>query len=124
MKNIIIEGKSGSPSLHINEADGFIEIKGTSAIKNPIDFYLNLVKWVYIFNPDSNEIKKFNVRLDTMDNSSARWLFLIIKQMEKIDNASTRIIINWYYKLKNSRMYSFGNKYQSTVRLPFNLITT
>ena len=124
MKNIIIEGKSGSPSLHINEADGFIEIKGTSKIKNPIDFYLDLVKWIYIFKPDSDEIKKFNIRLDSMDNSSARWLFLIIKQIEKIDDASTCTIINWYYKLKSSRIYSIGNRYQNTVGLPFNLITT
>ena len=123
MRNFIIEGKANSPSVHFNEKGSFIEIKGSSAIKNPIDFYLDLVKWIYVFETESVRTKIVNIKLDSIDNSSARWMLLVIKQLEKIDSNSTRTIINWFYTIKNSRVYSIGNKYRSSVRLPFNLIT-
>ncbi len=123
MRNFIIEGKANAPSIHINEKDGFIEIKGSSAIKNPIDFYLDLVKWIYIFRLDSAKPKVVNIRLDNIDKSSARWMFLVIKQMEKMECSSARTSINWFYKLKNSRIYSIGDKYRSSVSLPFNMVT-
>ncbi len=123
MRNFIIEGRTDLPSVHFNEKDGFIEIKGSSAFKNPIDFYLDLVKWIYIFNLDPSKTKTINIRLDAIDKSSARWMYLIIKQLEKIDSSSARTIINWFYKMKNSRVYSVGDRYRSSVRLPFNLIT-
>lgn len=122
MRNFIIEGKANLPSVHINENDGFIEIKGSSAIKNPIDFYLDLVKWIYIFELDSAKTRVVNIRLDAIDNSSDRWMFLVIKQLEKIDSSSARTIINWFYKMKRSRIYSIGDKYRSSVSLPFNLV--
>ncbi|MBN2348367.1 MAG: SiaC family regulatory phosphoprotein [Bacteroidales bacterium] len=122
MQNFCIEGSKNSPEVSINSLEGIIEIKGVSTFQDPIDFYLDLAKWIYAFNIKKINTRTVNIKLDKVNNGSARWMFLIIKQLEKIDQQTNSIRINWYYSKNNSQIFSIGQKYCSTVNLPFTLI--
>lgn len=102
MRTYAIEGSIESPNVILDEAKRLLEISGNSTLKDTNWFYSNLLKWMIAFNSGNSRTETVNIRLQRINDSSARWLTHILSKLIYFVPEPS-IEINWYTNEKGSR---------------------
>lgn len=118
-----MEGRNASPEVVIDKQNQKIDISGSSTLKNTSWFYGNLLKWAIAFNRDEHKPTVINIHLKKINNSSAKWLFLIIKKMSDIIPVNN-VMVNWYYDSNNTSMQLNGERLKLNSLVPVNIIAS
>lgn len=100
MRTFSLEGDLTVPSIYMDESKSIIEITGNSTLREPHWFYTNLLKWLIAFNAGSSRTETINIRLDRINESSSKWLVLILKKLSGL-LPDSNIHINWILASKN-----------------------
>ncbi|MBN1952634.1 MAG: SiaC family regulatory phosphoprotein [Bacteroidales bacterium] len=95
MRTFAIEGNGESPEVFLDEKRMLFEISGNSTLKDTNWFYSNLLKWMIAFNSGESRTRTVNIRLQRMNDSSAKWLTHILRKLIYFMPEET-IEINWY----------------------------
>lgn len=121
MVSFRIEAWHSSPEVFIDKKNHLIEISGSSTLKNSSLFYSNLLKWAIAFNLAGFKNTTINIKLKKINDSSTKWLMLIIKTISTII-PEHNILVNWYYDAKNTTMQINGERIKLNSIIPINLI--
>lgn len=116
-----IEGRNASPEVFIDREKQLIEISGISTLKNASWFYGNVLKWAVGFVLKGSELTVINIRLSRMNDSSSKWLFLIIKKLSEIMPPQS-FRVNWYYQPANVKIQINGEILKLNSVIPVTLI--
>ena len=120
MCSLIIPGTTDSPLVKLDNESGRIEIQGKSTLSDPIGFYSGLLE--QINNMHKNKLRTLNIRLSYINTGSTKWMLFLIKQLEKMAEPLSAIVVNWYYEEDDESMEMTGQDYRSLLKIPFNLI--
>ena len=116
-----ISAKRDSPEVYIDRNNHIIDISGTSTLKNTSWFYSNVLKWVIAFNNDSKKPTTINIKLNKINDSSSKWLKLIMQKFVALV-PNQKIIVNWYYEARNSSIQLSGERLKLNSEVPINII--
>jgi TRAP-type mannitol/chloroaromatic compound transport system permease small subunit len=116
-----IEGRKSSPEVVIDRVNNRIEIQGSSTFKNTSWFYSNLLKWAIAFNQFENSATMINIRLNRINEHSAKWIMLIIRKLVFL-LPEHKFVVNWFYQPANSSMQINGERIKLNSLVPVNLI--
>jgi hypothetical protein len=116
-----IEARQTSPEVIIDKANHLIEISGSSTFKNTSWFYSNVLKWAIAFNQQGANATTINIKLSKINDSSSKWIMLIMRKMSTLVPGHT-IIVNWYYQPANVNMQINGERLKLNSHIPVNLI--
>ncbi len=116
-----IEGRKTSPEVVIDKKNHAINISGSSTFKNTSWFYSNVLKWVIAFHLKGAESTTINIRLNRMNDSSAKWILLIVKKLSVL-LPKHNIKVNWYYEPNNTIMQLNGERLKLNSMIPVNII--
>lgn len=94
MRTFSLEGDFTAPSIYMDEAKSLIEITGNSTLREPHWFYSNLLKWLVAFNLGSGKTETINIRLEKINESSSKWLVIILRKLSGL-LPDSNIRINW-----------------------------
>ena len=122
MKTFSIEGGEKSPSVFIDESGRVVEISGNSILKETNWFYSNVLKWILAFNTGSRKTEVINIRFERINDSSTKWILLILKKLANLIPASD-FEINWYLISNNRRVILSGQILQNQSGYKVNLIS-
>ena len=123
MLNLAIEGSENSPEVMIDANYGVLEIKGNSTLASAEAFYKQLVRWIHAFNLHDPSTRTVNIRFETIDMKSFQCMLFLLHELEQINQAgNNKLVVNWYYTLKNDYILNLGKMYRTIVHLPFNLV--
>ena len=122
MKTFSIEGGEKSPGVLIDESRKVVEISGNSTLKETNWFYSNVLKWILAFNMGGRKTEVINIRLKQMNDSSAKWIFLILKKLANLVPTDD-FEINWYLISNNRRVIAGGRILQSQSDYRVNLVS-
>lgn len=122
MKKIRIKQTTDSPSLLIDGEVGLIRIAGKAIAHDPDKVYQNLEKEIAEYCLDPHLISTVNIRLINLSSSASKWLYHLLKEIEKINDKATHFTVNWLYDKDNESMLETGEDFQQIIDLPFNLI--
>lgn len=122
MKRIRIKQTTDSPSLIIDGEVGMIRIAGKAIAHEPFKVYKKLEKEIIEYCLDPHIFSSVNIRLITLSSSASKWLYHLLKEIEKINSNKTTVIVNWIYEIDNELMLETGEDFQQIINLPFNLI--
>ena len=102
MRTFAIEGSGDSPHVILDEAKKLLEISGNSTLKDTNWFYTNMLKWMIAFNSGDSRTETINIRLQRINDSSAKWLTHIFRKLQYFapDSAPE---INWFANNRNNR---------------------
>jgi hypothetical protein len=122
MKELIISRSINTPGIEFNPETGVMKIEGRSIPENPGDFYDPLIEWLeeYFNNPVENT--RFDMNLEYVNSGSSKYLLGIFRILKKKHDEGKPCAINWYYEEDDEAIYSLGEHYRNTVKIPFNLI--
>jgi len=122
MKTFSIEGGEKSPSVFIDESGRLVEISGNSTLKDTNWFYSNVLKWILAFNMGSRKTEVINIKFERINDSSTKWILLILKKLANLIPASN-FEINWYLISNNRRVILSGQMLQNSSGYKVNLIS-
>ena len=113
-------GTAERPSVHFDENKGLFEIKGKSTLKNPGMFYNPLIEWITIYCANPKPETKVVIQLDLFDTASSRFIEIILRKFQPVHRANPNLVINWYYKDKDT--LQAGEAYESLINIPFRFV--
>ncbi len=122
MKKIRIKQTTDSPSLIIDGEVGLIRIAGKAIAHDPGTVYKKLEKEISDYCLDPHLFSTVNIRLINLSSSASKWLYHLLKEIEKINSRETQVIVNWIYDKDNEAMLETGEDFQQIIDLPFYLI--
>lgn len=116
-----IEARKSSPEIFIDKKNHTIDISGSSTLKNTSWFYSKVLKWALAFNLANGESTTINIKLNKIDDSSSKWLLLIMKKLGVIIPGQ-KVKVNWYYDASNTSMQINGERLKLNSLIPVKLI--
>ena len=122
MKELIISKSTNTPGITFNPESGLMKIEGRSIPENPGDFFDPLIEWLeeYFQNPVDNT--RFDMNLEYVNSGSSKYLLGIFRILKKKHDEGKICSINWFYEEDDEAIYSLGEHYKNTIKIPFNLI--
>ena len=121
MDNLLIEATH--KTLRIKCIKGLIEFSGCSIIDDPLPFFTPVSDWVksYIINPPKETV--VNCRFDYVDTASFKHIFLIFKQLEKINN-DRGVDVNWHVENNDPEILELGEILEGKLKFKFHYIVS
>jgi hypothetical protein len=122
MENLNLEGSAKTPTVKFDSQKGSLELKGRSIPENSIEFYKPLNDWIdeYATNPQAQTT--VDIKLEYFNTSSSKCILDLFKLLEKLNEKSTKVKINWFYEVDDEDMAEAGEDYQAIIDLPFEMI--
>lgn len=109
MENLFVKGENHFPSIDFKN-NGYLSLKGKSfyinsnAIFEPIIIFATELKIAEVF---------FTIELTLLNTSTAKHLFLIIKELEKNNNVK-KVYLKWHLDNNDSDSFDFGETLNSS----------
>ncbi len=122
MKELIIGKTNNTPGIDMNPVTGVMKIEGRSIPENPGDFFDPLIEWLETYFKTPAELTRFEMNLEYVNSGSSKYLLGIFRILKKKHDEGKKCTINWYYEEDDEAIYSLGEHYRNTVKIPFNLI--
>ena len=120
MRTFWIEAGNDSPYVILDESKKLVEITGNSTLKEAHWFYSNLLKWMIAFNLGINRTETVNIKLNRINDSSARWITLIFGRFIKLF-PNTPLEINWEILSKNARVKEVALVFKNQIGYKVNM---
>jgi hypothetical protein len=102
MKELIIKKTPNTPNVNLNPETGVMKIEGRSIPENPGDFFDPIIEWLEEYFQHPIDVTSFEMNLEYDDGKSC--------------------LINWYYEEDDEAIFSLGEHYRNTIKIPFKLI--
>ena len=122
MEKLVIDGSAKTPSIDFNSETGTLALKGRSIPENSIEFYKPLNDWLDMYAVAPKENTTVDVRLEYFNTSSSKCILDLFKRLEKVNQGSSAVHVNWYFETDDEDMEEAGEDYEAIVGLPFKII--
>lgn len=119
-----IKQTTDSPSLIIDGEVGLIQIKGRALAHKPEIAYKLLENKVTDYCHDPHSKSTVNIKLINLSTSSSKWLYHLLKEIEKTSCQKSRFVINWFYDQEDDVMQEIGEDFKQIINLPFHLLAS
>ena len=127
MLNIAATDKS--PKVIFNPEKFLFEMEGNSRPENVRDFYYPIIDTLkaYFDNLVSNknlsdEVYKFNFKLDYFNSSSAKFISDILVIVKTYSEQHVNMKIYWYFEDGDDDMKEVGEDFSDMISVPFNFV--
>jgi len=118
MENLII--KATPKSFDVTLENGLIEIKGCSIINDPKVFFKPIQTWIINYLKNPHDYTLINMKIDYVDSASTKFLFEILKSLEKLMSEERSAQVNWYYDVNDPEILELGEILAGRIKIPFN----
>jgi len=122
MKKLVIQKTNNTPGIDFDPETGLMKIEGRSIPENPGDFYDPLIEWLDGYYKNPVDVTKFEMNLEYVNSGSSKYLLGIFRILKKKHDEGNKCIISWYYEEDDEAIFSLGEHYKNTIKVPFNLI--
>lgn len=122
MENLHLEASAKTPEVIFDFSSGKLMLKGRSIPENSIEFYKPLNDWIDTYANQACEKTTIDVKLEYFNTSSSKCILDLFKKLEKLNDESTVVTVNWYFEEDDEDMEEAGEDYQAIIRLPFSMI--
>ncbi|MFO7370346.1 MAG: DUF1987 domain-containing protein [Bacteroidales bacterium] len=122
MKELVIKKTPNTPGVIFDPETGIMKIEGRSIPENPGDFFDPLIDWLEEYFESPLKQTNFELNLEYVNSGSSKYLLGIFRILKKKHEEGKTCQINWYYEEDDEAIFSLGEHYKNTIRIPFKLI--
>lgn len=122
MDSMIFEGNTKSPAIDFNAETGILKISGRSIPDDTFKVYNPIIEWLNQYSVQPNKTTTLDIRFEYINTSSSKFIFEILKKLEKLSNAGNDVTINWYYEEEDEDMMETGEDFQSIINIPIHIL--
>lgn len=118
-----IDSTKDTPYILFDKENNAFEINGSSLPENTSRFFEPIFNWIEEYIKSPNEETHLICNLDYFNSSSAKMIFHLFLEFEKIQESGNHIQISWYYDPDDALLEEKGLEYQSILKTDFKLVT-
>ena len=132
MKAFTIDASAQCPKILFDPENNIFEISGVSKPEDVRKFYSLVLDWINEFsqkllNSEQSTYSKtnpltINFKLMYFNSSSAKFIFDIIEEFQKIEENGIPTRIVWYYDREDDDMRDAGQEMSELIEKPFEFI--
>lgn len=122
MQAFVREARSTTPFIHINYDTGHFEMKGVSHPENVFTFYNPVYEAIRVLAKAPLQEIMADFSMEYFNTSSARCIFMILKELKAISRTGKNVKVNWHYEENDDDMLETGEDFQELIEMPFNFI--
>lgn len=111
-----------TPKVIFDPENNVFEIKGSSLPENTSDFFLPIFDWIEEYLKSPNENTHLVCELEYFNSSSAKMLYNVFFEFEKLLELEKSVKVSWYYQSDDNLIEEKGLEYKSVVNIPFEMI--
>lgn len=111
-----------TPAIEFNTEIGELRIVGKSLPEYSYAFYGKIIDDVDEYIPKAKENTTLIFNLDYINTISSKLIMRIILRFEKLLKLDKKVKVLWYYQEDDDMMLDMGQVYQSTTKIPVELI--
>lgn len=97
-------------------------MKGVSHPENVFVFYNPVIQAIRDFRKQPTNGIVVDFSLEYFNTSSARCIFLILKELKVLSTEGNNITINWSYEEEDEDMLETGQDFQELIEMSFNFV--
>ncbi|MEQ9466037.1 MAG: DUF1987 domain-containing protein [Ekhidna sp.] len=120
----ITESTRTTPYTCVNYSNGKVDVKGRSSPENTMEFYDPFIKAIALLKETGQPKIEANFRLIYFNTSSARCIYLIIRELKTLEEHGKKVTINWFAEEDDEDMVETGLDFQDIVDIDINITKT
>ena len=117
-----VEGGASSPSVRTDWVNGILHLQGDSYPENAYEFYNPVFEWVQRFLSRADRAFTLELQLLYLNTSSIKSLMDILDLMEDAHRRGQVVGVNWYYDLRNERVFELAEEFKEDCSFPFHIV--
>lgn len=122
LKKLEIKETRDTPEILFDQENNQFEISGNSLPEDTSKFFTPIFKWVSDYIKAPNKSTHLICKLEYFNSSSAKMLYELFFEFQKIADAGFEIKISWYFESGDKLIEEKGFEYQSILDIPFEMI--
>ncbi len=111
-----------TPEVLLDKKNNQFKITGNSLPEDSVKFYYPIFDWIQEYIKDPNQSTHLICNLEYFNSSSAKMIYQIFIEFEKIISTGKKVKISWYYEPEDKLIEEKGLEYQSILDIPFEMI--
>ena len=122
LSKLEIKGTRDTPQILFDQENNIFEISGNSLPEDTNKFYMPVFEWISEYLKSPNKLTHLVCRLEYFNSSSAKMLYELFFELEKIHSEEEKAKISWHFEPGDNLIEEKGLEYKSIVKVPFELI--
>lgn len=122
LEKLEIKETRDTPEVLFDPENNIFKISGNSLPEDTTDFFTPLFNWLTDYKKNPNDITNLVCELEYFNSSSAKMLYEIFFELEKITDSGKQVRIEWIYEQDDKLIEEKGLEYQSVLAIPFEMI--
>ncbi len=110
-----------TPFTCVDYKSGRVMIKGRSSPENTMEFYDPFLEAISALDKSGNQRILASFKLIYFNTSSARCIYLIVKELKSLLEKGKEIKINWYAEENDEDMIDTAEDFQDIIGIDFNI---
>lgn len=95
---------------------------GRSIVENPSRFYEPAFEWISGLAKDQDVKLKVDLGFEYINSGSIKWLYILLRELAGIKDASSNISVTWYYEEHDEDMHELGYILKSLIDCSFTIV--
>ena len=121
MNDLNIKETLETPGIEFNTSKGYLLIKGRSIPENSVEFYEPLFDALRSYSERPKQLTKVDFKFEYFNTSSSKCILDLLRAIEKINDGSIEVAIDWFYDEDDDEILEIGEDYSQFINVPFNL---
>ena len=122
MNDFFVEKTFSTPQVNLLPSEGTLQIEGRSIPEDPVEFYLRIIEKMeeYFLNPQT--LTRIDIRLEYVNSGSSKYLLELLRAVKVHYDQGKDCLVTWHYEEDDESIHELGQHYQSTIKIPIELI--
>jgi len=116
-----IKSTRDTPFVLFDPENNVFEINGNSLPENTNHFFDPILAWIDNYIKTPNKTTHLICDFEYFNSSSAKMIYNIFLELEKINESKNKIHVTWYYEIGDDLIEEKGLEYKSILNIPFVL---
>ncbi len=132
MQTLYVKSTHSTPEINFSPAEKIFKISGTSSPEDVRAMYYPVIEWIKIFVNDFLEGEYpsyagspfvFKIDLSYFNSSSAKFLFDILTELKRLNEAYKPVVVEWFYDSDDPEQEEAGIDLAALVEMNFKFIS-
>jgi len=110
-----------TPEVLFDKENNKFELRGSSLPEDTTKFFTPIFDWIEEYIKDPNNSTHLVCKFEYFNSSSAKMIYQVFIELEKIKETGKKIKVSWYYESGDKLIEEKGLEYQEILEIPFEL---
>ena len=122
MKDLKIKQTKVTPKVEFDSINNTLTFEGKILCDNTPEFFEPINNWLKEYEVEAADKTALNFNLEYLNTSSSKYLLIMLKRFEKLNQRGKKVEVNWNYEADDDDIKEAGEDFHLMVDMPFKFV--